>query len=148
MQDIIASISPWHYLIGALLLFVLSATVGDFDLLPWAAASLLLLALLDFLEAAPIIQLAAFPISFIVFLAISKRVLSNDAGEQLIGMDINQMIDHSVRITKIDPQDNSLGEGAVAGGRAWRVRHINGDSLAEGDSYFCKEVDGACLLVK
>ncbi len=148
MLQFIDNIEPWHYLVGALVLLVLSASIGEYDLLPWISASVALLAILDYFKVGPLVQLFAFPLSFAAFLYMSKRLLSKSAETKLIAADVYQMVDQHVRITKISCDDSTQGEATSATGQSWNVRHIHGNEITRGASYCCIEVEGICLLIK
>lgn len=148
MLQFIDNIEPWQYAVGALVILVLSASIGDFDLLPWISASIVLLAILDYFKLGPLVQLSAFPLSFTAFLYISKRLLRGSAETKLIAVDVYQMIDQHVRITKISFDDSTRGEATSTTGQTWNVRHIHGNEITKDAFYCCIEVEGICLLIK
>jgi membrane protein implicated in regulation of membrane protease activity len=144
----IDDIQPWQFMVGAVVIFVISAVSGEFDILPWVAISTILMAFLDYFGFSPLVQMGGFSFSLVITSIFGRRYLNKSNFKGLIAENIHQMIDKSVRVTVVSHDDDTVGEAMSASGKVWNVRHIAGETLILNDSYECTEVEGISLLVK
>ncbi|MDC0082437.1 hypothetical protein OAI34_08565 [Emcibacteraceae bacterium] len=144
----IENIEPWQFMISAILLLVISAISGEFDLLPWVSLSTFVVALTDYIGFSPTFQLAIFSVSLVFFVIVGRRFLNKSNDPRLIAEDINQMVHKSVRITKINSNDGSKGEAISENGKTWNVNHLDNKKIKLNVSYKCKSIEGINLIVE
>ena len=149
MLTFIDNIETWQFLVVALIILgIFPMFLGEVNFSPWVSAAIASVAVLDYLGMGPLIQLASFPIFFSIFLYFSVKLFSRSPRKGDEATEIHQMVEQSVRITTIFPDDKTRGEAMSSKGQIWRVRHIEGNEITKDSSYSCIDVEGIFLLIR
>ena len=148
MLEIIGLITPSQFMILVLAILLLAAFIGDSDITPWIASSIVIVAGIDFLGFSPIIQLIGFSVSFIFFIFIAKKIIYKNQNQNLITEEINLMLDRKIIVKKIDNNDLSSGTGLSESGKSWNVRSYDGNAISMNCEYQCSQIEGLTLIIK
>ena len=146
----IDTLQLWHYFLAALILIIISTIFGDSDILPWVAVALFITGLLEKFGVGPRSILILFPIQVFILILFAKPTLygMRDRNKQnRIAEDIHSMKNQSIRITKIDTNNNYIGEAVSANGKKWNVSHVDMKKIVLGKSYTCINVEGLDLVI-
>ena len=146
----IDTLQLWHYFLAALILIIISTIFGDSDILPWVAVALFITGLLEKFGVGPRSILILFPIQVFILILFAKPTLygMRDSNKQnRIAEDIHSMKNQSIRITKIDTNNNYTGEAVSANGKKWNVSHVDMKKIVLGKSYTCINVEGLDLVI-
>lgn len=139
----------WHYFLAALILIIISTIFGDSDILPWVAVALFITGLLEKFGVGPRSILILFPIQVFILILLARLTLYGNKSKQpnRITEDIHSMKNQSIRITKIDTNNNYIGEAVSANGKKWNVSHVDMKKIVLGKSYTCINVEGLDLVI-
>ena len=140
----------WHYFLAGLVLIIISTIIGDEDFLPWVAVSLFFTGLLEQFGVGPLPILILFPIQVLILIFFAKRTLYGikDKNKQnRIAEDIHSMKNQNIRITKIDTDNNYIGEAVSTNGKKWNVSHIDMREIVLGEYYTCINIEGLNLII-
>jgi membrane protein implicated in regulation of membrane protease activity len=138
-------IEPWQWMIISLLLLAFSILILGDSFLPLVSVSIVLVAIIDYLNFGLSVQFILFSFSLIALMFLAPRLLNKKS--QLIAEDIYQMIGQKLRLTFIDEINNSMGKGTASNGKIWNVRHKDNQILVKDKVYKCLEVEGISLIV-
>ena len=140
----------WHFVLVALVLIAISASIGDADFLPWIAVAVLITGVSDLLGIGPIGQILVFIAAtlFLVFYARKSLLYGKTDTDNLIAENINQMVGREIRITQVDDKKVDKGSGTPGRGKNYLVRHSDGKKIVIGNKYICHQVEGITLIIK
>ena len=73
--------------------------------------------------------------------------MRNKDKQNRIAEDIHSMKNQNIRITKIDADNNYIGEADSANGKKWNVSHIDMKEIVLGEYYTCINIEGLNLII-
>lgn len=148
MLELINIITPSQFMILVLVILVIATIIGDSDITPWVAASIVMVAAMDYLGFSPLVQLIVFSASFIFFIFFAKNILYKNQDENLITEDINSMLNRKIIVKKINKNEPSSGSGMSENGKSWNIRSLSGESIFINSEYQCCQIEGLTLIIK
>jgi membrane protein implicated in regulation of membrane protease activity len=148
MFELIGSITPSQFLIIVLLILSLAVIIGDSEITPWVAASIIIVSGVDFIGGSPLIQLISFSVSFFFFIFYARKILYKNQNENNITENIDSMLNQKIVVKKINQDDSSSGVGLSSSGKMWNIRCELGCSISLNSEYECFKIEGLTLVVK
>ncbi len=148
MFELIGSITPSQFLIIVLLILSLAVIIGDSEITPWVAASIIIVSGIDFIGGSPLIQLISFSVSFFFFIFYARKILYKNQNENNITENIDSMLNQKIVVKKINQDDSSSGVGLSSSGKMWNIRCESGCSVSLNSEYECFKIEGLTLVVK
>ena len=148
MFELIGLIAPSQFLIGVIIILTVAVLIGDSDITPWIAASIIIVAGIDFIGGSPLIQLISFSISFVFFIFFSRKIIYRNQDKDYITENIGSMVSQKIIAKKINQNDESSGTGLSSSGKMWNIRRDSGNPISLNSEYECVRIEGLTLIIK
>ena len=145
MLELIDLITPAQFMISVLAILLMAVFIGDSEITPWVALSIVIVAGLDFLGFSPLIQLIGFSASFVFFIFAAKKIPYQN--KTLITEEIGLMLDRTITVKKVNDNDHSSGTGLSESGKSWNVRSYDGNAISINSKYQCSQIEGLTLII-